>query len=56
MNPPLTLFTALLLPPLSASHGSESLKQTPNILFILPDDLGWGIAMAARMVVNVVYQ
>ena len=38
----LTLLTALFLVPLGSVHADDPPKQTPNILFILADDLGWG--------------
>ena len=37
-----TLITALFLVPLGSVHADDPPEQTPNILFILADDLGWG--------------
>ncbi|MFM8904047.1 MAG: sulfatase-like hydrolase/transferase [Verrucomicrobiota bacterium] len=36
----LTFLTALLLAPLAALHAADA--PTPNIIFLLADDLGWG--------------
>jgi len=38
----LTLITALLLAPLAALHAADTSSKTPNIVFILADDLGYG--------------